>query len=231
MSTDTAKSFQAQLQIGLLDSVVLRGQILSPTLAFGFTVTTLLVLQTDVPSMVPVTVGALGVLEFALLRFALGCQASARALPAWMGLLVACLEVSAVSLLSFALMFHFEQPLMALLAPTTMAYALFIVFTVLYLNWMISVIAGLLAAAQYAALSTYALLSLSPSGPGLEALFETPAPYAMRAVILAFIGIAAGMISFELSRRFRDSSDGAAEQVAVAGAQIRCLPAFGVVRL
>ena len=28
-----------------------------------------------------------------------------------------------------------------------------------------------------------------------------------------------------------DGSDGAAEQVAVAGAQIRCLPAFGVVRL
>jgi len=98
----------------------------------------------------------------------------------------------------------------ALFTPAPTAYALFIVLSVLRLDFKLCVFTGAVAAFQYAALAFY--LINSAGNAGLEPILGGLPPHLAKAVLYLLIGVVAGLVSLQIKRRILNTFQMAEER-------------------
>jgi adenylate cyclase len=130
-------------------------------------------------------------------RFVLGHMLRrGKAPPAALRYLNALVETSLPSLLVVMLTREFEPPAV-LLGPAVFLYAVFIVLSTLRLDFWLSAFTGLVAAAQFAALSFhYGTDSASVFAP-----MSAPNFVLAKATVLLLCGVVAGLVALQLRRR------------------------------
>ncbi|HYG19309.1 MAG TPA: adenylate/guanylate cyclase domain-containing protein [Ohtaekwangia sp.] len=112
----------------------------------------------------------------------------------------ALIETSFPTAVVFYMMYEFDM-LSFIDSPVIMTYFLFIILSVLHLDFSVSLLTGLFAAAQYCLLTYYGFHFVDA-----PPLYQSPAPensYYVRSVILIFCGIGAAFVSAELRNRIR----------------------------
>lgn len=98
---------------------------------------------------------------------------------------------------------HEQQALHVIDSPLTFLYFLFIILSILHLDFKINMITGILAAIQYSALTYYGFNMVDTTGDVVKTLPENS--YYVRAVILLLCSGAAAFVSMELRNRIRAS--------------------------
>ena len=130
---------------------------------------------------------------------------SGRGAPAALRYLNAFVETSVPSIL-ILLVSREIDPLYVLQSPLGLLYAVFIVLTTLRLDFRLCVFTGLVAAAQYVALSFAYIGAVSGTAEGgaraaAGTPFEAPPFYLAKGVMLLLAGLAAGFVADQLKRR------------------------------
>jgi adenylate cyclase len=97
-----------------------------------------------------------------------------------------------------------------LFTPAPTAYALFIVLSILRLDFKLCVFTGAVAASEYAAIAFY--LINSAGNPGLEPILGGLPPHLARAVLYLLIGVVAGLVSLQIKKRILTSFQMAEER-------------------
>ena len=111
------------------------------------------------------------------------------------------LEISVPSM-AIVLFTNQVNPINALLAPITDVYFLFILLSVLEMEFKLSLFSGLLAGIQYLAISLY--FTHDANVPEGFHFFYAPVNYLGRAIILSIAGITAGVIGHQIKKRVLD---------------------------
>jgi adenylate cyclase len=101
-------------------------------------------------------------------------------------------------------MYH-QKILLVIDSPLTLLYFLFIILSVLHLNFKINILAGILAALQYTALTYYGYHIMDAKQDGV--LMAPENSHYVRGVIYVLCGGAAAFVSRELRNRIRISFD------------------------
>jgi adenylate cyclase len=130
-------------------------------------------------------------------RFVLGHMLRrGKAPPAALRYLNALIETSLPSLLVVMLTREFEPPAV-LLGPAVFLYAVFIVLSTLRLDFWLSAFTGLVAAAQFAALSFH----YGTDSASVFARMSAPNFVLAKATVLLLCGVVAGLVALQLRRR------------------------------
>jgi adenylate cyclase len=130
-------------------------------------------------------------------RFMLGHMLRrGKAPPAALRYLNALIETSLPSLLVVMLTREFEPPAV-LLGPAVFLYAVFIVLSTLRLDFWLSAFTGLVAAAQFAALSFH----YGTDSASVFARMSAPNFVLAKATVLLLCGVVAGLVAVQLRRR------------------------------
>jgi adenylate cyclase len=114
------------------------------------------------------------------------------------------IEVSYPTIFIFYTMYH-QKLLLVIESPLTLLYFLFIILSVLHLDFKINMLAGLLAAMQYSALTYYGYNVLETTQTNV--LMTPENSHYVRSFIYVMCGGAAGFVSMELKTRIRSSFD------------------------
>jgi adenylate cyclase len=125
-------------------------------------------------------------------------QRRGRAVPSALRYLNALVETSVPSAL-ILLVAHESNPLHVLQSAAGFLYAVFIVLSTLRLDFRLSAFTGLVAAAEYVALSYYFVGS--GGAAALDTPFDAPPFYLAKGAVLALAGLAAGFVAHQLKRR------------------------------
>ena len=120
-----------------------------------------------------------------------------RSVPDALRYLNAFVETSVPSVLIY-LVSRETNPMHVLQSAAGFLYAVFIVLSTLRLDFRLSVFTGLVAAAEYVALS-YAYLGAGGAAAGTP--FDAPPFYLAKGAVLALAGLAAGFVAHQLKRR------------------------------
>jgi adenylate cyclase len=120
-----------------------------------------------------------------------------RSVPGVLRYVNAFVETSVPSVLMY-LVARETSPVHVLQSAAGFLYAVFIVLSTLRLDFWLSVFTGLVAAAEYVALS-YAYMGAG--GTGVEMPFDAPPFYLAKGAMLALAGLAAGFVAHQLKRR------------------------------
>jgi adenylate cyclase len=130
-------------------------------------------------------------------RFMLGqMMRRGKAPPAALRYLNALIETSLPSLLVVMLTREFEPPAV-LLGPVVFLYAVFIVLSTLRLDFWLSAFTGLVAAAEFAALSFH----YGTDSASVFARMSAPNFVLAKATVLLLCGVVAGLVALQLRRR------------------------------
>lgn len=130
-------------------------------------------------------------------RFMLGHMLRrGKAPPAALRYLNALIETSLPSLLVVMLTREFEPPAV-LLGPAVFLYAVFIVLSTLRLDFWLSAFTGLVAAAQFVALSFH----YGTNSASVFARMSAPNFVLAKATVLLLCGVVAGLVAVQLRRR------------------------------
>lgn len=114
------------------------------------------------------------------------------------------IEVTFPSLLMFY-MVDVKDMLIFLDSPIIFLYGLFIILSVLHLDFKVNVLVGVLAAVQYAAIVFYGFHFANTHSEYLTSIPENS--FYLRSALLVICGAAAGFVSEEVKRRVKSSFD------------------------
>jgi adenylate cyclase len=120
--------------------------------------------------------------------------------PTWLRFFNAFVETSVPSLLIF-LAARDLNPMSVLQGPAALLYGVFIVLSTLRLDFALSVFTGLVAAAEFTALSFFYAGTGNPAELGSLGMLATPGFILMKGLVLALSGVAAGFVAAQLRRR------------------------------
>jgi adenylate cyclase len=121
-----------------------------------------------------------------------------RSVPGALRYLNAFVETSVPSIL-ILLVSREIDPLYVLQSPLGLLYAVFIVLSTLRLDFRLCIFTGLVAAAEYLALSIAYIGGGASAAPGTP--FEAPPFYVAKGAMLLLAGLAAGFVANQLKRR------------------------------
>ena len=210
---DLAERFQSQLAQEMMISQRLRTSILSALFAiaavFLFAMAGLAYFKQNSPtSAAPAVVNALAlsmaVYEFMMRQFIDRRIRWRSVVPKRTWYLNALIEVSILTLVIVLVRDNFENPVHSLSIPAVLAYFLFIILSILYLDFKLSLFTGLVAAIEYLAVSLYTLSSMSIDS-FTDPLFMAPILYIAKALLLLLGGGGAALVAAEFYRRMMSS--------------------------
>lgn len=121
----------------------------------------------------------------------------------------AVVETSMPTLLML-LMGRYADPVFVLQGPAVLLYGVFIVLSTLRLDFRLCAFTGLVAAAQFVALSFYVERGVADEPPAM--VFTAPAFVLMKGIVLLLAGIAAGFVATQLQRRIVSAFHAAEER-------------------
>jgi len=124
--------------------------------------------------------------------------------PVWYKVFHTMVEISFPSVIMFVLMIGLDQ-LSFIDTPIMVSYFLFIILSILHLDYRINIFAGALAGVQYAAITYYGFTYVNAI-PEFKALLPANTHY-IRSVILLLSGGAAAFVSAELKSRVKAALD------------------------
>jgi len=110
----------------------------------------------------------------------------------------AALEVTLVTTTIFVFA-RVSDPLFAISAPPTYLYPVFILLSVLELDWAISVVTGVLSGLAYVAIALFVLADAAPGQ--YPPLASSPVPVILKGMMLMALGGIAALVGTELRRR------------------------------
>ena len=135
-----------------------------------------------------------------VIRYVVGDrQRKGQGVPAALRYLNAFIETSTPSL-AILLVSREINPVYVLQSPIGFLYAIFIVLSILRLDFRLSVFTGLVAAVEYVALSL-AYIGGSGAAAAASTPFEAPPFYIAKGAMLALAGFAAGFVAHQVKRR------------------------------
>jgi len=102
-------------------------------------------------------------------------------------------------------------PVYSLFTPAPLSYAIFIVLSVLRLDFRLSVFTGLVAGVEYALLAVW-FVSRDPAAPTMEPILAGIPQHLVRGSIFVVIGIVAGVVALQIRRRVLSSLEMAEER-------------------
>lgn len=131
--------------------------------------------------------------------------------PVWVRYANTFLEISAVTTVLVTRAHTFQNPLYILLSPQPWVYFLFIILAALWLDFRLSVFAGVLAGLQFFAVALW-LVGSPNAGFEITPTFATVVPYGPKAFLLAAAGLGGAVVASELRRRIVSAVGAAAEK-------------------
>lgn len=150
-----------------------------------------------------------------LVRGVLGRQlARGRRQPAPLRFWNALVETSVPTVLMVVLS-RYTEPVLVLQGPAVLLYGIFIVLSTLRLDFALSVFTGLVAAAEFVALS---FAHAGGGAPGWPALLWAPGYILMKGVMLLLSGVAAGFVAAQLRRRIVNAFHASQERQRIVSA-------------
>ncbi|TGM09614.1 adenylate/guanylate cyclase domain-containing protein [Leptospira barantonii] len=124
-------------------------------------------------------------------------------------------EISAIGLLIWLNIGIFASPLIPLYSPAVMIFFVFIILSVLRLEFWLSAFTGLVAGVELFALAYY-YIPQNPIPMPVQ-FFNSFAPFISKAVLLSFSGIAAGLVGHQLKRSLISAISAVQEKNKVVG--------------
>ncbi len=149
------------------------------------------------------------VYEFFILRLIVRMMRKGKMVSDRFKVMHSLIEVSFPSLLMFY-MVHSKEMLMFVDSPVVFLYWLFIILSVLHLDFKINLMVGLFSAIQYGLVVYYGFHFTETKAEYLIQLPENS--FYLRCIILIICGAAAGFVSEEVKRRVRSSFDSKIEK-------------------
>jgi signal transduction histidine kinase/CheY-like chemotaxis protein len=131
--------------------------------------------------------------------------------PMWVRYANTFLEISAVTTVLVTRAHTFQNPLYILLSPQPWVYFLFIILATLWLDFRLSVFAGILAGLQFFGVALW-LVADPSAGLDITPTFASLVPYGPKAFLLAAAGVGGGVVASELRRRIVSAVSAAAEK-------------------
>jgi adenylate cyclase len=160
---------------------------------------------------------AAGLVAYELVvRAILGRMLAAGRMPSpWLRYWNAFIETSTPTLVMLV-MGKFANAVAVLQGPAAFLYAVFIVLSTLRLDFRLSVFTGVVAAAEFVALSFYVAATHGDSGA--PAVLSAPGFMLMKGVMLLLAGVAAGFVANQLRRRMVKAYYAAEERQRIVSA-------------
>lgn len=124
-------------------------------------------------------------------------------------------EISSVGLLVYLSAKGFESPLIALYSPAILTFFVFIILSVLRLEFWLSAFTGLVAGIEVIALALYYIPKNEIVMP--IHFFNSVAPFFSKALLLFFGGVAAGLVGLQLRRSLISAMEAVQEKNKVVG--------------
>jgi len=124
--------------------------------------------------------------------------------------LSALIETSIPSL-GMLVVSSYVGPVYSLFTPAPLSYAIFIVLSVLRLDFRLSVFTGLVAGIEYALLATW-FVSKDPAAATMEPILAGIPQHLVRGSIFVVVGIVAGIVALQTRRRILSSLEMAEER-------------------
>ncbi|WP_061248896.1 adenylate/guanylate cyclase domain-containing protein [Leptospira alstonii] len=125
------------------------------------------------------------------------------------------IEISSVALLLWFNIGTFESPLIPLYSPAVLTFFIFIILSVLRLEFWLSAFTGFVAGAEFLALAVY-YIPLNPIPMPIN-FFNSIAPFYSKAFLFLFSGIAAGLVGIQLKRSLVSAMSAVQEKNKVVG--------------
>ncbi|MDV6236471.1 adenylate/guanylate cyclase domain-containing protein [Leptospira ellisii] len=157
----------------------------------------------------------IAVYEYGVYRLLLSFQKKGKVIFAAGRFANAFVEISFVSVLLWINMNVFESPLIPLFSPAALVYFIFIILSVLRLEFFLSVFTGLVAALEFVALSIY----VNPQVQNTISLkfFSSLPPLIGKSATFFITGVIAGFVALQLKRALVASSAAVQEKNQVIG--------------
>jgi adenylate cyclase len=150
-----------------------------------------------------------------VLRLAIGRLITRRqSVPRWLAALSTIVE-SAIPTLILWLAGTVLDPALVLFTPPALIYFLFIIVAALRLDARLCVLAGVTSAVGYVAVALWALQQ--PGAAVLDGLLRSPLHHVGKGIIIAFGGVAAGIVSQQIRRQIAAGFRHIEERNRVAG--------------
>lgn len=127
----------------------------------------------------------------------------------------AFVEISSVSILLWLNAETFESPLIPLYSPAVLTYLIFIILSVLRLEFWLSAFTGFIAGAELVFLAIYFI----PNHPIKMPIhfFNSVAPFFSKGLLFTLGGVAAGLVGIQLRRSLISALDAVQEKNKVIG--------------
>lgn len=124
----------------------------------------------------------------------------------------ASFEVTALSLLMYAISGYSTYPVVVMLSPFPLFYFFLIILSTLRLNFWLSVYTGIVASVESLILSLFLLSRSVPMNAAVDPYLDLPFTYLIKSFILLLCGLCAGYVARQIQQSVRSSIEGIENQ-------------------